>query len=170
MRSVVMKFGGTSVGDVNAISQMAEIVRLEAKNWDRMCIVISAMSGVTDGLIDGAVSAAGGDQMTHMRIREQLQERHYQALETLLSGEEQNRVRPAIDKNLDAFEAFCKSIEVLGEVTPRAMDVVSSLGEKLIVPLAAGLIRELGIPSEAVDSSDLIITGPGFSKRCPTNG
>ncbi len=167
MKTAVMKFGGTSVGSADAISRMAEIVVSENQRWDRVCVVLSAMSGVTDALIEGAQNAARGEQKAYLDILRDLQDKHYRVLDELLSPAEGASVQTLINEDLEAFEAFCKSIEVLGEVTPRAMDVVSSLGEKLVVQLAAALLRDKGLKCQAVDSSDLIITDRTFQNAVP---
>ena len=61
MSLLVMKFGGTSVGNATAIAGLAEITREQLVVWDRAVVVVSAMSGVTDMLIQGAHTAATGD-------------------------------------------------------------------------------------------------------------
>jgi aspartate kinase len=167
MKTAVMKFGGTSVGSVEAIAQMTKIVVAENQRWDRICVVLSAMSGVTDLLITGAEGAARGDNKCYREVLNTLKDKHYQVLENLLSPAEQERVKPAINNDLDAFETFCSSIAVLGEVTPRAMDVVSSLGEKLIVELSAAILRDQGLDCRGVDSSELIITDQTFQNAVP---
>lgn len=167
MKTAVMKFGGTSVGSADAISRMAEIVVSENQRWDRVCVVLSAMSGVTDALIEGAQRAARGEPGAYLDVLRDLQDKHYRVLEEQLSPAEGASVKTLIDEDLEAFEAFCKSIEVLGEVTPRAMDVVSSLGEKLVVQLAAALLRDKGLKCQAVDSSDLIVTDRTFQNAVP---
>lgn len=167
MKTAVMKFGGTSVGSADALSRMAEIIVSENQRWGRVCVVLSAMSGVTDMLIDGARSAARGEGEIYQGILGDLTDKHYQVVDKILSADESARVKPLISRNLEAFKDFCKSIEVLGEVTPRALDVVSSLGEKLVVELAAALLRDQGLNCQAVDSSDLIVTDRTFQNAVP---
>jgi aspartokinase len=65
MTTLTMKFGGTSVGSGEAITQAASIVLEQAREWDRLAVVVSAMSGVTDALIRGALTAAAGDEGTY---------------------------------------------------------------------------------------------------------
>ncbi len=69
MALLVMKFGGTSVGSTEAIVQAADIVLEQAGEWDQLVVVVSAMSGVTDALTRGAVTAAAGDDQTYRAAR-----------------------------------------------------------------------------------------------------
>jgi len=72
MSLLVMKFGGTSVGNATAIAALAEIAREQLIVWDRLVVVVSAMSGVTDLLIQGAQTAATGDADRYKAIAQQL--------------------------------------------------------------------------------------------------
>ena len=84
MSTLTMKFGGTSVGSAEALTQAADIVLEQAQKWDRLVVVVSAMSGVTDALIRGALTAASGDDQTYRAIVTDLRARHYRAVDTLL--------------------------------------------------------------------------------------
>ncbi|MEK7325670.1 MAG: aspartate kinase, partial [Chloroflexota bacterium] len=75
-KTLVMKFGGTSVGGAEAIARSADIVAAAKKEWDQVAVVVSAMSGVTDLLLKGAHTAAGGDGETFRAIAAQLREKH----------------------------------------------------------------------------------------------
>src|SRR5690606_29995026 len=65
------------------------------------------------------------------------------------------------------LSSYCQSIQVLGEVTPRGMDVLSSLGERINAQIVAAVIRSIGTPSQAVDASDCIITDRTFQNAVP---
>ncbi|MGD8398064.1 MAG: aspartate kinase, partial [Anaerolineae bacterium] len=171
MSLLTMKFGGTSVGSADAIERAADIVRSQARAWDRVVVVVSAMSGVTDALIRGARSAASGDDGTYRAIVSDLRARHYGVVDALFrpgpaGGPDLNGERAAllamVDQYLDEFAVFCHSVRILGEVTPRAMDAISSLGEPLSARLLAVRLSRLGIESEAVDATELIVTDDTF--------
>ena len=132
MRSIVMKFGGTSVGGAQAIVQAAELVRREVPRWEQLTVVVSAMRGVTDALIEGATTAARGDGQTYRGIVADLRVIHTSAVAELLDDPPaRTALLRAIEVYLDEFAALCRSIHVLGEVTPRAMDTISALGERM---------------------------------------
>ncbi len=64
MTTLTMKFGGTSVGSPEALTQAASIVLEQVQKWDRLIVVVSAMSGVTNALTRGATTSASGDGQT----------------------------------------------------------------------------------------------------------
>ncbi|MEE8391688.1 MAG: aspartate kinase [Anaerolineae bacterium] len=168
MSTLTMKFGGTSVGSDEALAQAADIVLEQAQNWDRVVVVVSAMSGVTDALTRGALTAASGDSHTYRAIVTDLRARHYRAVDMLLSPNgERTQLLTTVDEYLDEFAAFCRSIHILGEVTPRAMDAVTSLGERINARTLAALLRHKGARSEAVDATGLIVTDDTFQNSAP---
>ncbi len=82
MSTLVIKFGGTSVGGADAIRQAADIVQEQAHAWKRLIVVVSAMSGVTDALTQGAAGAAVGSEGTYRAIVADLRIRHYRPRST----------------------------------------------------------------------------------------
>ncbi len=168
MSTVTMKFGGTSVGSVEALSQAASIVEENAEKWDRLVVVVSAMSGITDALIRGARTAAAGDDQTYRSIVSELRIRHYRVVDGLLTSDgERADLLAMIDGALDEYAAFCHSVYVLGETTSRAMDTISSMGERINARLMAALLRRRGLRSEAVDATELIVTDNTFQNAVP---
>ena len=168
MSTLAMKFGGTSVGNAKAHAQAADIVLGQAEDWERMVVVVSAMSGVTDALTEGALTAASGDDRTYRTIVADLRVKHYRAVDALLElDEEHTELLTTVDKYLDEFATFCHSIYVLGEVTSRAMDAITSLGERINARILAALLRQRGAESEAVDATELIVTDDKFQNAVP---
>ena len=168
MSTLIMKFGGTSVGSAKAHAQAADIVQEQSREWDRLVVVVSAMSGVTDLLIEGARTASQGDDQTYQGVVEDLRNRHYRVVEELLDGsEELIHMRALVDQYLVEFAVTCNSIHVLGELTPRAMDVISSFGERINARILAAFLRQQGLHSEAVDSTELIITDEKHQNAVP---
>ena len=126
------------------------------------------MRGVTDALIQGACTAAHGDDQTYAAVVADLRVRHTLAVAELLEGAEaRTALLKTVDAYLDEFATFCRSILVLGEVTPRAMDAVSSLGERINARIVAAHLREMGLSAEAVDATELIITDDRFQQAAP---
>jgi aspartokinase/homoserine dehydrogenase 1 len=168
MTLLTMKFGGTSVGSVEAITQAAAIVLDQARAWDRVAVVVSAMSGVTDALTRGALTASAGDEHTFRTIVTELRALHYRIVDGLLAPNgERTGLLATVDEYLDEFAAFCRSVHVLGEVTPRAMDAITSLGERLNARVLAAVLRQQGARSEAVDATELIVTDDTFQDAVP---
>lgn len=154
----VMKFGGTSVGDASCIARVAQIVK-EASREGPIVAVVSAMSGVTNRLIEAATQAEEGQQAQAEAIFAALRQQHEAALATLISSQEdRRRISARLGKFFREGEELCKGTALLRELTPRTLDAISSLGERLAAPMVAGALSELGAPSESVESTELIMT------------
>ena len=168
MSTLVMKFGGTSVGNPEAITKVAAIVRRYSRRWEGLVVVVSAMNGVTDSLIQCAQAATQGDVTTCQNLIAELQTRHFEAVTALLAD---NFPRTVLQEEIDAYiaelSAYGRSIHVLGEVTPRGMDTITSLGERMNARIVAAVLRRSGVPSEAVDATELIVTDSTFQNAMP---
>lgn len=168
MNTAVMKFGGTSVGSSEAHRQVARIVQRQKDEWERMVLVVSAMSGVTDALTRGAQTAAAGDERTYRSVVSDLRVKHYRVVDELLEpGEESDRLFAQVDAYLEDYETFCRSVHVLGEVTPRAMDAITSLGERINARILAAYLFQEGTSAQAVDATRIIITDDKFQNAVP---
>jgi aspartate kinase len=168
MSLLVMKFGGTSVGDAAAIAGLAGIVHEQRMVWGRVAVVVSAMSGVTDALIRGATAAAGGDHAVAPQLVASLREKHSAALAELAGESEDARTALAqIEQLIDEFGLLCHSVGVLGEASPRALDAISGLGERMSVRLVACALRAHGTPAEAIDATELVVTTAEFGGAVP---
>jgi len=154
----VMKFGGTSVGDAACMARAAQIVAQGAR--DGACLaVVSAMSGVTNRLIRAARQAEMGDQAAGSEILAALRTQHLDALRTLAREETaQEPIAEELEKVLDEGKRLFDGTALLRELTPRTLDAISSLGERLSAPLVAGAVRELGLRSKAVEATEVIVT------------
>ncbi len=163
----VYKFGGTSVGSVAAIEAVSAIVG-DAAREHHVAIVVSAMSGVTDALLRGAHTAAGGDGDTYKQIAVDVQRRHAAAaMELVADPQERQALHGDTARLLGAFTTLCQGIHVLGELTPRALDTIGAFGERLNAPLVAAALRARSIPAQAVDAAELIRTDDRFGDASP---
>ena len=154
----VMKFGGTSVGDAACIARAAEIVAKPAREYQAVAVV-SAMSGVTNLLVKAALEAGGGDTQAGKALIEALRVQHQDTLARLItSAAHRAAVGTRIDAILGEGQRLFDGTALLREVTPRALDTISSLGERLCAPMFAAAVSEAGIAAEAIDASDLIVT------------
>jgi bifunctional aspartokinase / homoserine dehydrogenase 1 len=157
-RLQVMKFGGTSVGNAECIARAAQIIAQGAK--EAHCVaVVSAMSGVTNRLIEAAKTAQIGNGSGAAESVEALRAQHRAALGSLIQHEDE---RAKVSKQLDAVLAeglrFCEGTALLRELSPRTMDAISSLGERLSAPIVSAAVTELGLQSEAVEATELVVT------------
>ena len=156
----VMKFGGTSVGDAACIARVAKILA-EASRQGPVIAVVSAMSGVTNKLVDAATKSGNGEGEAAAVIFEALHKQHEVALGALMrSSEHRERIAASMEEIFAEGERLCKGTALLRELTPRTLDAISSLGERLSAPMVAGALQELGVRSEAVEATELIVTDP----------
>src|SRR5215471_19003290 len=124
----VMKFGGTSVGDATCIRRSAQIVASRAKERP-VAVVVSAMSGVTNRLIDAAHQAKRGDREAGRALAEALRRQHLEALDALTgSPEGKIPVQRRIEEILAEASRLYEGTALLRELTPRTLDAISSLG------------------------------------------
>ena len=162
----VMKFGGTSVGGAERMASVAEIIAGHL-DTSEMAVVVSAMGGVTDMLIRAATEASRGDREHWKGVRAELARRHRQVADQLLSAAEQATVLPRLAEFIQDFENLCSGFSLVREVTPRAMDTLSSLGELMSATLMAAILRSAGHKAEAVDATELIVTDDSFGNASP---
>ena len=154
----VMKFGGTSVGDANRIRSAAAIAA-EASKERAIVVVVSAMSSVTNTLIAAAGKAATGDEAAAEALTRALQEKHHEAIGNLISDIESRRqLLSEIDALIERAANYCRGCALLGELSPRALDVIAGTGERLTARMTAAVLREMGLRGAAFDATDLIVT------------
>jgi bifunctional aspartokinase / homoserine dehydrogenase 1 len=154
----IMKFGGTSVGDASSIQKAVDIIRDASRESD-LVVVVSAMSGVTNKLIEAATKAAVGDCTSVARILEELRRRHHAALKaSTRSAAQRSRIELEMERLFKEGEQLCEDTTRLRELTPQALDSISSLGERLSAPIVAAVLTECGVASEAIEATKLIQT------------
>ncbi len=154
----VMKFGGTSVGDASRIRKAAQIAA-EASKERSVVMTVSAMSGVTNTLIAAAEKSAAGDEGAASVLAQALTARHHEAIQALIpEGERRNRLLAEIDRLIEQTENHCKGCALLGELSPRALDVIAGSGERISARIAAAVLEEMGVHGIAFDATELIVT------------
>jgi aspartokinase/homoserine dehydrogenase 1 len=164
---VVMKFGGTSVGDAACVRRAAAIVKSAAAQGP-VVVVVSAMSGVTNRLIQAAHRAEAGEQDSLPALIDELGRQHTTALEALVHDPQKRApIASACQQVLDELDRLLRGTSLLRELTPRALDAISGIGERLSAPLVAGAIGELGVPSVAVSATEVIVTDPHHGRAEP---
>jgi bifunctional aspartokinase / homoserine dehydrogenase 1 len=163
---IAMKFGGTSVGSGERMKAVANIVAEHSLNAE-VAVIVSAMGGVTDTLIRAANEASHGDREHWKSVRRELARRHREVADELLPAAEQAIVLPRLAEQVGNFENLCSGFSLVREVTPRAMDTLSSLGEVMSAALVAAILRSQGTLAEAVDAMDLVVTDDNFGNASP---
>ena len=164
---IVMKFGGTSVGSSERIAQAAKLAVESADQGHQVVVVVSAMSQVTDTLLDAAREASEGRWDPAVRL--QLMDRH-KAAATALAGSDSERhaaLLETLEQRLERFEKLCYGLSLVHELTPRLLDAISATGEMLSAPLLSAAIAARGRGSQAVDATELIVTTERFGGAEP---
>ena len=169
---IVMKFGGTSVGDAKAITRVADIVR--GRVPQKPVVVVSAMARVTDQLLQMARAAGSGDRKNALTLARELRERHYNTAGELLGTGVFTQFHSDLGTEFEELEELLRGIAAVGELTPRTTDHVASFGEVLSSKLVTAALSAHGIEASLVDSRDCIVTDESFTRAAPlfeeTNG
>lgn len=167
-KTLVMKFGGTSVGSSSAIQQAVGIVMKEKINWENVVVVVSAMSGVTDALFKCANTAVAGKAKEYQAIITGLHIQHINIVSDLLQNDDiRQHLHIELEGLFENVRSLCKGIEIMGELTPRGMDAVVSLGERMSARIFSSVLQQSCAASCAVDATRLIVTDNTFQHARP---
>lgn len=163
---IVCKFGGTSVGDAEAILRSAGIV--QARLDRQPIVVVSALGGATNVLLAIAEQSARGHLIGALRAVQNLRERHMKTADELL-GQTADGVDVADDLSgmFDELAGLAEALSILGHLTPRSLDTVAALGEQLSSIMCAAAFRKAGVPAEHVDARKVMITDDQFTRAEP---
>jgi aspartate kinase len=163
-----MKFGGTSVGSVEALTGVTRIIKKAREEYPRLVVITSAMSGVTDQLLNSATLAAQGKIDSLPEVEATLKEKHFSAVDALISDEIlREETKRQIGRLIESLLDLCKAIAVLGEASPRALDAVAALGERMSVRLLGAAVRNAGVQAQVVESSEFVVTNAHFQNANP---
>jgi aspartokinase/homoserine dehydrogenase 1 len=157
----VLKFGGTSVATAERLAQVAAIVERAAAGGP-VVVVVSALGGVTNELLAAARLAAARDEAWRSKLAG-LRERHAVAAAGVAADPtERTRLLETVEAACGELAELLHGAFLLRETTPRALDRVASLGERLAAPLAAAALRARGLAAAAVDARELLVTDRRF--------
>jgi aspartokinase/homoserine dehydrogenase 1 len=165
---LTLKFGGTSVGSAEAIRQAAAIVVDLRRRGHDVVVVTSAMSGVTDLLLGSAAAAVSGDRLKVVEHTASIRAKHEGAADALgLTGDERHLALDPITARLGELSLLCDALAVLGEASPRALDAVGALGERMSIHLLAAALRREGAVAHPVDAARVVRTDDTFQAAVP---
>jgi aspartate kinase len=167
VRNVVMKFGGTSVADADAIRRLMEIVRAEAARTGPPVVVVSAMSKVTDHLLTMAAEASRGERGSIQVGVDELRHRHLTTVDALFGYDKRPAVAAKIEVQIEELRAMLTALAILREASPRSMDGVAAAGELLSSRLVAAAFQAAGLDAVWVDARRAIITDDNYTAAVP---
>lgn len=164
---IVMKFGGTSVGDAARVGQAAAIV--EAQPAPR-AVVVSAASGVTNLLLDAARAAAvEGDELV-AKLAADVRARHHDIADSIADDQERAAALAALDQLHAALDDALADVARAGKLSPRDSDRIVATGEKAMSILLAGVLRSRGTPAVHVWADRVIATDDRHGHARPDRG
>ncbi len=167
-RRIVMKFGGTSVGNAERIRDVAKSVSEAAKD-NQVIVVASAMNGITDSLIRISELARSSHLDKVKGEVEKLRERHLQVVKDAVHNPKiRGEVQKTVEERINALEKVLEGISILGEMTPRSKDLVISFGEQISAPIISGAIKDIGLKTKHFTGGEAgIVTDDEFGEANP---
>jgi aspartate kinase len=165
-RLLVMKFGGTSVGSAERIEGAADLIAASARVRPTVAVV-SAMSKVTDLLLDTLQKAENGDEAGLEANLLALRDKHLETCHKLLPAEAQSFVTQRIQELISGFERIARGMLLLGERPLRSVDQAVATGERLSALLVSAVLESRGVAAEAVDAAEAIVTDDDFGSASP---
>ena len=163
---LVMKFGGTSMGSAERIRTAAELTAREHAKGPTV-VIVSAMSKVTDLLLDSLRKAEAGDRPDLEQNLKHLSEKHVEACKALLPASRHEAALATLAGLIDEFSRIAKGIMMLGERPPRSVDEAISIGERLSATLMAEYLESTGVRAQAVNAAQVIATDGVFGNASP---
>src|SRR6185369_4828089 len=161
----VMKFGGTSVESAKAIERVAGIVK--GREARRPVVVVSAMGKTTNKLLAIAAAAIEGKRHEYIGQLHDLRDSHSREARLVVPLSQRAELDRTLDDHFQELTELVKGLAVLGELTPRSIDAISSYGERLSSYIVTLGFRHYGMAAEHVDSRDVIITDRRHTAAAP---
>ena len=156
----ILKFGGTSVGSVQSIQTVIEILKKEKRTGGNPVVVLSAMSGVTNLLSGMAEEASRGNDFT-VGLAE-LERRHFEIVRNLLDIQHQNPAFTRLKIHFNQLEELLQGILTLRELTPKTRDLVLSYGERCSTLMISKIAAQFFPEAFFADAAELIKTDSDF--------
>jgi aspartate kinase len=161
---VILKFGGTSVGDAEPIARLVRHVSAARQRNDAV-VVVSALSGVTDKLLQMASAAAAGDEAAIQAGILELQKRHAR-----VAGQVAPEARSLIDliaHELDELRNLLHAVATLKDASPRTRDAIAAFGELLSSRIVEGACAASGLRPAWIDPRRVLMTNDTFGAALP---
>lgn len=164
----ILKFGGTSVGSVESIKQVIAIIDKHRQNGDEIAVVLSAMAGVTNQLIEIGRMAITGET-DYMELVRRIEDRHFNVIKALIPVKEQGKVVAHVRGIINELEDLLRGVSLIRELTLRTHDLITSFGERLSTTIIAECVRSArgdgpGIAALFLDARTIIKTDAQFGQ------
>ncbi|HUI54906.1 MAG TPA: lysine-sensitive aspartokinase 3 [Bryobacteraceae bacterium] len=162
---IVMKFGGSSVESAAAIERVASIVK--AREARHPVVVVSAMGKTTNKLLAIAAAAIEGQREDYIRQIHDLRDYHSREARQVVPLQERAGLDRFLDEHFQELTELVKGLAVLGELTPRSVDAISSYGERLSSYIVTLAFRHFGMRASHLDARTVIVTDKRHTQAAP---
>lgn len=157
----VLKFGGTSVGSAENIKKVADILKSYKSKKQEFTVVFSAMSGITNQLIEVAKKASQTDE-NYQQVLKSIEQKHISTVKSLIDIKVQSKVVANVKMMINELEDLLHGVFLLKELSLRTLDLVLSFGERLSTYIISEYLQQQGVASEFTDARKIIKTDSGF--------
>ncbi|MEO6327785.1 MAG: bifunctional aspartate kinase/homoserine dehydrogenase I [Ginsengibacter sp.] len=157
----VLKFGGSSVANAENINTVVDIIQQAIKKNSNTIIVLSAMGGITDALLEAATLASQGNDLYKEKLQS-IAQRHLTTVKELIPLDQQSSVLSMVKKRCNEIEDICNGVFLLRELSFRTKDSIISYGELLSSQIFAAKLKSLGISNTWKDARELIVSDSQF--------
>ena len=165
----VLKFGGTSMGSAVAMRKVIAIIKQSRSaasarsSGAPRAVVVSAMSGVTDQLIKIATLSAAKDR-SYKKLSAELESRHIRTVKSLIGPRHRAQALIQVQTLLSYLDDVVRSVYLVGELSPGALDHIMSYGERLSARILAEALSDRGMPSEYLNARNVVVTDDNFGE------
>jgi aspartokinase/homoserine dehydrogenase 1 len=158
----ILKFGGTSCGSIESIQSVLAIIESNGKSSLDFAVVFSAMSGVTNHLLEAGTLAAQPKSTVNTLI-ETIETRHFEVIKHFIPVTGQSQVIAHVRTLVNELRDVLKGISLIKEISPKTSDALVSFGERLSTYLIFAILQQRGLPVFYVDAREIIKTNSAFS-------
>lgn len=157
----VLKFGGTSVANAENISKVIKILKNESKK-NKLAVVVSALGGTTDLLIEAGNLATNKDQK-YIKVFQDISNRHITTVEELINNKDKQAVLNEINTKLEELKQILQGLYLINEFSNKTIDKIVSFGELLSSYIISEALQQTVKNASLKDSRELILTDSTFT-------
>jgi len=156
----VLKFGGSSVANAENINKIVSTLK-ERIGKEKLVVVVSALGGITDALINSVAMASKGEELYKEELQK-IENRHLEMVKELIPISQQSHLLSLVKRHCNEIEDICNGVFLLQELTPRTKDRVMSYGELLSSQIISAKFQSEGFKNKWTDSRKIIITNSHY--------
>ena len=149
----VFKFGGSSLADASCLENVSNIIQGDGRS---LVVVVSAMGGVTNVLEDMARQAVSGRRGEEESKLHQIVGRHKDVIDTLLPSSEKAQVVEYLENSVAQLSDMFRSIETLGELTPKVLARIMAFGERMMALILSEILQGRGVDATHIDACEFM--------------